>query len=151
IRDEEPVRPSTSLSTMARPALAVVAQHRRVEPSNLIRAVRGDLDWIVMKALEKDRNRRYETANALALDVKGFLSNEPVSARPPSKLYKLGKTIQRNRLLFFTIGIVTTLLLVTLVSLLVSLANERKARFEYVLTALRGGLVSSLGEQRKLV
>jgi serine/threonine protein kinase len=137
IREEEPLRPSTSLSRMAASAVAIVAQHRHAEPTNLIRTVRGDLDWIVMKALEKDRARRYETANGLALDVKGFLSNEPVTARPPSKLYKLQKTIQRNKLLFVTIGIITTLLLVTLVSLLVSLAYERKARFAYELSTLR--------------
>src|SRR5215470_14902412 len=148
IREEEPVRPSTSLSTMAVPALTIVAQQRRAEPTNLIRAVRGDLDWIVMKALEKDRARRYETANGLALDVKRFLSNEPVSARPPSKLYKLGKTIQRNKLLFVAIGIIATLLVVTLVSLLVSLANERKARFAYELSALRE-LSSTLEKESK--
>jgi tetratricopeptide (TPR) repeat protein len=125
------------LSGTAVSALAIVAQHRGAEPSNLIRAVRGDLDWIVMKALEKDRTRRYETANGLALDVKRFLSNEPVSACPPSKLYKLRKTIQRNKLLFVAIGIIATLLVVTLVSLLVSLANERKARFAYELSTLR--------------
>src|SRR5262245_3037331 len=89
IREEEPVRPSTSLGKMGVSALKMVAQYRHAEPTNLIRAVRGDLDWIVMKALEKDRTRRYETANGLALDVKRFLSNEPVSARPPSKLYRL--------------------------------------------------------------
>jgi serine/threonine protein kinase len=137
IREEEPVRPSTSLSTMAASALATVAQQRRAEPPNLIRAVRGDLDWIVMKALEKDRTRRYETASGLALDVKRFLSNEPVSARPPSKLYRLQKTIQRNKLLFAGIGIITALLVVGLAAVLVSLANERKARFAYVLATLR--------------
>ena len=128
IREEEPARPSTRLSTMAAAALTTVAQHRRSEPPNLIRAVRGDLDWIVMKALEKDRTRRYETANGLALDVKRFLANETVSARPPSKLYKLQKTIQRNKLLFAGIGIIAALLLVSLVVVLVSLAKERQAR-----------------------
>jgi len=137
IREEQPVRPSTSLSRMAVSTLTIVAEHRRAEPTNLIRALRGDLDWIVMKALEKDRTRRYETANGLALDVKRFLSNEPVSARPPSKLYQLQKTIQRNKLLFVGIGIMITLLVVTLVSLTVSLANERKARFAYEQSTLR--------------
>jgi tetratricopeptide (TPR) repeat protein len=137
IREEEPVRPSTNLSRMAVSTLTIVAEHRRAEPTNLIRAVRGDLDWIVMKALEKDRIRRYETANGLALDVKRFLSNEPVSARPPSKLYKLQKTIQRNKLPFVGIGIIATLSVVSLAAVLVSLANERKARFVYVLATLR--------------
>ena len=133
IREQEPVPPSTGLSGTAVSALAILAQHRRAEPSGLIRSVRGDLDWIVMKALEKDRTRRYETANGLALDVKRFLSNEPVSARPPSIFYKLRKTIQRNKLPFVAIGIIATLLIVTLVSL----ANERKARFAYELSTLR--------------
>jgi serine/threonine protein kinase len=138
IREEEPLRPSTSLSRMPVSSVAIVAQHRHAEPPNLIRAVRGDLDWIVMKALEKDRTRRYETANALALEVKRFLSNEPVSARPPSKLYKLQKTIQRNKLLFVGIGIIITLLVVGLAAVLVSLAHEREARYEYVLATVRG-------------
>jgi tetratricopeptide (TPR) repeat protein len=119
-------------------ALKTVAQQRHTEPTNLIRAVHGDLDWIVMKALDKDRTRRYETANGLALDVKRSLSNEPVSARPPSKLYKLQKTIQRNRLLFVGIGIIITLLIVSLAAVLVSLAHERKARYAYVLATERG-------------
>jgi len=73
---------------MAVADLTTVAQQRQSEPPRLIHTIRGDLDWIAMKALEKDRTRRYETANGLALDVKCFLENEPVSARPPSKLYK---------------------------------------------------------------
>jgi serine/threonine protein kinase len=137
IREEQPVRPSTSLSRMAVSTLTIVAEHRRAEPTNLIRAVRGDLDWIVIKALEKDRTRRYETANGLALDVKRFLSNEPVSARPPSKLYKLQKTIQRNKLLFVGIGIFVTLLVVNQAVILMTLAKERKARFPFELSTLR--------------
>src|SRR5262245_34187927 len=85
----------------------------------------------------KVATRRYETANGLVLDVKRFLSNEPVSARPPSKLYKLQKTIQRNKVLFVVVGIIATLLVVTLVSLVVSLAHERKARLAYEHSTLR--------------
>lgn len=138
IREVEPVRPSTRLSTMAVPALTMVAQQRRTEPPKLIRAVRGDLDWIVIKALEKDRTRRYETANGLALDVKRCLANEPVSARPPSQLYKLQKTIQRHKLLFISLGTILVLLIVSLVAVLVSLAHERKARYAYVLATVSG-------------
>jgi tetratricopeptide (TPR) repeat protein len=137
IREDEPVRPSTSLSRMNISTLNPVAQQRHTEPNDLIRAVRGDLDWIAMKALEKDRTRRYETANGLALDVKRFLSNEPVSARPPSQLYALRKTIQRNKLLFAGIGIIITLLVASLAAVLASLANERKARYAYVLATLQ--------------
>src|SRR5262245_23112746 len=147
IREAEPLRPSTSLSRMAASAVAIVAQHRHAEPPNLIRAVRGDLDWIVIKALEKDRARRYETANGLALDVKRFLSNEPVSARPPSKLYKLQKTIQRNKLLFAAIGIIATLLVVNQAVILMTLAKERKARVPYELSTLRE-LSSTLEKKR---
>src|SRR5258705_9933415 len=83
-----------------------------------------------MKAMEKDRTRRYETANGLALDVKRFLENEPVSARPPSKLYKFQKTVQRNRLLFIGLGIIATLLIVSLIVVSASLAQERQSRRE---------------------
>jgi hypothetical protein len=73
--------------------------------------LKGDLDWIVMKALEKDRKRRYETANGLGMDVCRFLNNEPVLARPPSRLYRLQKLVQRNRVVFLTIATVTLILL----------------------------------------
>jgi serine/threonine protein kinase len=130
IREEDPVRPSARLSRMKVESLTVVAQHRGSEPPRLIRAIRGDLDWIAMKALEKDRTRRYETANDLALDVKRLLENEPVSARPPSRLYKFQKAIQRNRVLSVSIGIIATLLVVSLIVVSASLSQERQARRE---------------------
>src|SRR6266404_6356392 len=128
IRDQEPVRPSTRLSTMIAADLTSVSQHRHVEPPKLIREVRGDLDWIVMKALEKDRSRRYATANALALDVKRFLTNEAISARPPSKLYRFQKILVRNKLLFLGIGAIAALLIAGLIVVSASLARERQAR-----------------------
>src|SRR5438046_498025 len=82
IREEEPLRPSTRLSKMLGANLTTIAQHRRNEPPKLIRAISGDLDWIVMKAVEKNRTRRYETANGLALAVQRFLAQHAVSARP---------------------------------------------------------------------
>ncbi len=91
IRDKEPVQPSTRLSTLMAGELADAASHRHIEGPKLIHLVRGDLDWIVMKALEKDRTRRYETANGLAMDVQRHLDNEPVNARPPSGTYRLQK------------------------------------------------------------
>jgi hypothetical protein len=100
IREEEPPRPSTRLITMSNAELTTVANHRRSEPPRLVSLVRGDLDWIVMKALEKDRTRRYETVNGLAADVSRHLNNEPVMARPPSRLYRLQKSIQRNKYAF---------------------------------------------------
>src|SRR6185295_8743708 len=93
-------------------------------------AISGDLDWIAMKAMEKNRMRRYETANALALDVQRFLAHEAVSARPPSRFYKLQKTVQRNPLLFIGLGIIATLLIVSLIVVSVSLAQERQSRRE---------------------
>ena len=100
IREQEPARPSTCLSTMQGADLTAIAKHRKVEPPGLLNMVRGDLDWIVMKALEKDRTRRYETANGLAADVKRHLENEPVAARPPSTAYRLQKAFKRNKLAF---------------------------------------------------
>src|SRR5262249_13060927 len=84
IREEEPPKPSTRLSTIEE--LPTIAANRGLEPKKLSGVVRGELDWIVMKALEKDRNRRYGTANGLAMDVQRYLADEPVSACPPSTL-----------------------------------------------------------------
>src|SRR5262249_5726079 len=100
IREREPLRPSTRLSKMTEGDLTTIAKQRRSEPPRLIHSIRGDLDWIAMKALEKDRTRRYETANDLAADVKRYLSNEPVAARPPSSAYRFQKAIRRNKLMF---------------------------------------------------
>ncbi len=100
IREQEPVRPSTRLSKLTDADLTTVAQRRHSEAPKLIRAVRGDLDWIAMKALEKDRTRRYETANGMAADVKRYLNNEPVVARPPSSAYRFQKAVRRNKLVF---------------------------------------------------
>jgi serine/threonine protein kinase len=96
IREEEPPRPSTRLSTLSE-SLSTVSARRNAEPRHLSRAVRGELDWIVMKALEKDRTRRYETANDFADDVIRHLNDQPVEAGPPSRLYHLRKFVRRNR------------------------------------------------------
>jgi eukaryotic-like serine/threonine-protein kinase len=102
LREQEPPRPSTRLSTLPGQELSTTAQRRGLDAPKLVSELRGDLDWIVMKALEKDRARRYETANGLAADIQRHLNNEPVVACPPSKLYRLGKTVRRNRLAFTT-------------------------------------------------
>jgi serine/threonine protein kinase len=96
IREEEPPRPSTRLSQSGE-ALATISARRRTEPAKLGQVVRGELDWIVMKALEKDRTRRYETANGLARDVERYLKDEPVEACPPSAGYKLRKFARKYR------------------------------------------------------
>ena len=91
IREKEPARPSTRLSTMLKADLTEIAKLRRTEPGRLASLVRGDLDWIVLKALEKDRGRRYEHVSGFAQDIKRYLTNEPVLARPPSQLYRFQK------------------------------------------------------------
>src|SRR5438876_1747256 len=100
IREKEPARPSTRLSTMLAGELTTTAKHRHTYALKLIHRLRGDLDWIVMKSLEKDRTRRYETANGIAADLKRHLNNEPVVAGPPSNLYRLQKSFRRNKLVF---------------------------------------------------
>jgi serine/threonine protein kinase len=97
IREKEPERPSTRLSTMLDADLSAVAKRHSAEPPKLVHFIRGDLDWIVMKALEKDRTRRFESASTLALDVQRFLKSEPIEARPPSGLYRFQKLVRRNK------------------------------------------------------
>src|SRR5262249_28574703 len=96
IREEEPPRPSTRLSTLALAATTTSA-NRGTELRKLSTLVRGELDWIVMKCLEKDRSRGYETASALAADIQRYLADEPVLACPPSAGYRLRKFVRRNR------------------------------------------------------
>jgi eukaryotic-like serine/threonine-protein kinase len=96
IREEDPPRPSTRLS-QSKDGLAAVAAQRKMDPAKLSKLVRGELDWLVMKALDKDRNRRYETANAFAMDVQRYLHDEPVLASPPSPVYRLRKFAKRNK------------------------------------------------------
>jgi hypothetical protein len=127
IRTKDPDRPSTRLSTMAASDLTTISRRRQAEAPKLIREVRGDLDWIVMKAMEKDRNRRYPTANGLAVEVGRFLNEEPVLARPPSALYRMKKSFQRNKLLFTSGALIFVLLVVSLAVTSLLLARERKA------------------------
>jgi serine/threonine protein kinase/tetratricopeptide (TPR) repeat protein len=147
IREQEPVSPSTRLSRLTDADLTTVAQHRHADPPMLIRAVRGDLDWIVMKALEKDRTRRYATANGLALDVQRFLANETVLARPPSTLYKFQKMMLRNKLLFSGIGVIMVLLVTSLIIVSASLARERQARRKAETEAVKSRQVTQFLEE----
>jgi serine/threonine protein kinase/WD40 repeat protein len=111
IREQEPAKPSTKLSTLGE-TLTDVAQCRGATPDLLRKAVRGDLDWIVMKCLEKDRTRRYDTANGLATDVARHLSDEPVVARPPSAAYRLQRAWRRNKAVFMAAGMVAASLII---------------------------------------
>jgi WD40 repeat protein len=123
IRDEEPPTPSTRLST-CKDGLASISAQRRLDPAQLTKEVRGELDWIVMKALEKDRSRRYQTANGLARDIQRYLQDEPVEACPPSATYRLRKFARKNRKL---LGVATAFALLLISSTLVSLWQAIRA------------------------
>jgi tetratricopeptide (TPR) repeat protein len=106
IREEEPPTPSQRLSTLEAKACSTVSERRRVDGRRLRQLLQGELDWIVMRALEKDRNRRYESASALAADVQRYLNDESVAACPPSAGYRLRKYWRRNRRALVTVGII---------------------------------------------
>jgi serine/threonine protein kinase/WD40 repeat protein len=127
VREVEPPKPSTRLSTLAEEELSAVAAQRGAEPGKLGRLVRGDLDWIVMKALEKDRARRYETATSLAQDIQRHLRAEPVSAAAPSPTYRIAKFVRRNRASVAVVSVVAATLLTATVVSLQSAAVARKA------------------------
>ncbi len=125
IREEEPDKPSTRLSAMGE-ALAEVAKHRKVSPDMLAKLLRGDLDLIIMKTLEKDRTRRYERAVELAADVERHLNNKPVQAAPPSMTYRLRKFVRRNRVAVITVSLVAAALAIGAVATtLTFLSSER--------------------------
>jgi hypothetical protein len=114
LREQEPQRPSTMVTTMQGTELTTMAARRHAEPPKLVSLLRGDLDWIVMKSLDKDRKRRYETANGLAMDIERYLNNEPVNARPPSRLYRFQKLVRRNKIVFTASGAVAAALIIGL-------------------------------------
>jgi hypothetical protein len=114
IREEDPPKPSTRLSTLGAKEQTDIARRRQSEVPKLLGLFRGDLDWIVMKSLEKDRTRRYNTVTGLANDLNRHLSNAPVVARPPSGLYRVQKVVERNKVAFAAATAVTTALLLGL-------------------------------------
>ena len=128
LRDQEPRRPSAKLDSMPNTELTVTARRRHVEPPKLRSELRGDLDWIVMKTLEKDRARRYQTANGLALDVQRYLDNEPVFARPPSRLYRLQKLVRRNKVVCTIATLAVLAMVVSTIVSTVLFLRERDAR-----------------------
>jgi serine/threonine protein kinase len=119
IREEDPPKPSTRFSTLGQVA-STVSANRKSDPKRLSQLFRGELDWIVMKALEKDRNRRYESASAFAADVQRYLNDEPVLACPPSAAYRFRKFARRNKRALATVGVFTLAVLLALGSLIVS-------------------------------
>lgn len=130
IREDEPLRPSTKFNSIDPPdRRATIAASRGTDTRALLRTLRGDLDWVVMKCLEKDRERRYDTANALAMDIRRFLNLEPVIAKPPTVAYRAQKFVKRNRAAVFTAcAIVLTLLGATVVSTIFAFDAERERR-----------------------
>jgi len=112
IREQDPPKPSTKFATLEIEEQSTTATHHSTDSPRLISLLRGDLDWIVMKCLEKDRTRRYETANGLALDVTRYLENEPVIARPPTTIYRLQKAWRRNKVIYVAGCIVLTSLII---------------------------------------
>jgi serine/threonine protein kinase/WD40 repeat protein len=117
IREQDPPKPSTKFATLEIEEQSTTATRHSTDSPRLISLLRGDLDWIVMKCLEKDRTRRYETANGLALDVTRYLKNEPVIARPPTVFYQLQKAWRRNKTIYTAaIFVVIALLLGTVIS-----------------------------------
>ena len=128
VRERDPLSPSAKLHTLGNEELTKTAGMRQLEPHRLLAQLDGDLDWIVMKCLEKDRARRYETAHGLAMDIQRYLHHEPVLARPPSRWYRLEKLVRRNLLVFLSgAAVVGALLLGTIVSTLLFF-REREAR-----------------------
>jgi serine/threonine protein kinase len=141
IREEEPPRPSTRLSTLAADLASTVAERRRTDARRLSQTVRGELDWIVMKCLEKDRSRRYDSAGSLARDVERYLADEPVQACPPSAGYRLKKLVRRNKLAASFLA----LMLVGIAGLIignVTIAKERDAKAKALAQATRESAIA---------
>jgi tetratricopeptide (TPR) repeat protein len=146
IREEEPSRPSTRLSTLGQAAVTV-STHRQSDLHRLRRLFRGELDWIVMKCLEKDRNRRYETASALAADVQRYLHDEPVQACPPSVWYRFRKFARRNKRVLATTALLGMLLLVVAGSI-GWMARDKAMQEARVADAVQEALEESVRQQR---
>ncbi len=149
----EPPRPSTRLSTLMAADLTSVSRHRQAEPPRLIREVRGDLDWIVMKALEKDRARRYATVNGFAVDIRRYLMGEAIAARPPSAAYKFHRFIRRHKLLCAGMCVVLLLFTICLVVTTRLIIEERQMRNEMAVTkaAYEAKLLADAGQGSQAV
>jgi eukaryotic-like serine/threonine-protein kinase len=149
IREAEPPKPSTRLSTLSREELAVVAARRKEPLDQLNRTVKGDLDWIILKALEKDRNRRYETASAFASDLNRFLQGEPVTAAPPSVAYQLTKFAKKHRHVLATLFAFVFILITGIVA--TTTQAVRATRLAKSETAQRAMADRLRAEQRELL
>jgi serine/threonine protein kinase len=143
IREEEPPRPSARISTLKADLATTVAESRRTDARRLQQTIRGELDWIVMKCLDKDRNRRYETPNSLARDIERFLHDEPVQACPPSAAYRLRKYARRNKVVLAFMG----LLVAGLIYLVYSRAALEGERYAKTTALARAEAISNLLQQ----
>lgn len=128
IREQVPQKPSTLLRTMTREELHTTANKRRTEAPALVRDVKGDLDWIAMKALEKEPGRRYATANALAADIEHYLANEPIEARPPSTIYLLRRFTKRHKAAVAGAMAALAALVIGLIGMTYMFVRESRAR-----------------------
>jgi len=144
IREQEPPKPSTKLSALGK-TLTDVAKHRSATPDVLTKAVRGDLDWIVMKSLEKDRTRRYETANGLGEDIQRHLEHEPVLARGPSTTYRLHKFLRRHR--SKTIAALAMLAIIGVLAVILSMWNRDRLQLAEAEGFRHKGILSQAREQ----
>jgi tetratricopeptide (TPR) repeat protein len=148
LRERAPPRPSDRLLTIPRSDVAVAAESRETSPSSLFSLLRDDLDWVVMKALEKDHRRRYETANGLAMDIQRHLSCEPVTAHPHSGFYQFRKLVRRNRVVFATGGAVALALVIGLGTSTWLFLKERDARQRAVTAELQQAHLREEAEAR---
>lgn len=130
LRETEPPRLSKVLTALDGAELKTIAEHRRIEPPRLISTLAGDLERIVMMAMEKDRSRRYETVNGLLMDLQRYLNDEPVRACPPSQMYRLQKLVRRNRAVFISGGAVSVALITGFGTSTWLFLKERHARHE---------------------
>jgi serine/threonine protein kinase len=151
LREREPHRPSTKLDTLSVNELTITATQRHIEPPKLQSLLKGDLDWIVMKCLEKDRKRRYETANGVAMDVQRHLNDEPVLARPPSRWYRFQKSVQRNRAVFVAGSAVVLALVIGLGAAVGMFLKERRAEEQAERARASEATLRQLAETREKI
>jgi non-specific serine/threonine protein kinase/serine/threonine-protein kinase len=148
ISEEEPPTPSTMLTKLLT-SVDEVAEHRHTDPGALLKEVRGDLDWIVMKALERDRTRRYDTANGLALDVQRYLNREPILARPPSARYRATMFVHRNKLGVALASLLTIVFLAGTVGTAVGFFRaQREARKAITVTTFITSMLSTVDPEK---
>jgi len=153
IREKDPEKPSTRLKTLPGAERTTTAQRRRTDAAKLTHLLQGDLDWIAMKCLEKSRARRYETANGLAMDVRRYLSNEAVLARPPSTAYRVERFARRHQRVLAAAALLTLILIfgVAAVILVQHNANEQYRQRLYVSEVSRAGLAWRAGQSSEMI